>query len=172
MSRSHLRTIFFPGLLMAMVVVMGLAGCGSSASGSGSGLAQTTCASSTAPICTRTVQVNGIAKQVLVTPGGRTLYYFSPDSATKVACTGACATTWPPLLTSATSVAPISGLTGVLATVSRSEGSQITYSGHPLYTYSADSAPGDAKGQGINGKWFVAAIDLAPGGSNDNGYGY
>lgn len=177
-------------LFLALGIVAGLAACGATSpsssglygssstatSGSASGVsAQTTCASSTALICTRSVSVNGSNKNVLVNRDGKTLYYFTPDTATTVACTsaGGCITTWPPLMSTSVSVAPISGLTGVLTTVNRSGGAQIAYNGHPLYNYAADSAPGDTKGEGLFGKWFVATVDLAPasGGSGGNGYG-
>ena len=191
MLHRHFRTTLGLGLLMALATVVALAGCGASAAngagglygsgsptntatGSGAGTAQTACASSTAAICTRSVPVKGTAKSVLVTPSGKTLYYFTADSATSVACTsaGGCVTNWPPLLSTSSTMAPISGLTGTLATVSRSEGAQITYNGHPLYTYAADSAPGDDNGEGVLGKWFTATPDLAPSSSNGNGNGY
>ena len=45
----------------------------------------------------------------------------------------------------------------------RSDGStQVTYDGHPLYTYSGDPAPGDTNGQGVNtfgALWWVVAPD-------------
>jgi predicted lipoprotein with Yx(FWY)xxD motif len=189
MLHRHFRTTLGLGLLMALASVVALAGCGASAANGAGGLygsgatstatsggaapAQTACASSTAAICTRSVSVKGTTKSVLVTPSGKTLYYFTADSATSVACTsaGGCVTNWPPLLSSSSAMAPISGLTGTLATVSRSEGTQITYNGHPLYTYAADSAPGDDKGEGVLGRWFTATPDLAPSSSNGNGYG-
>lgn len=177
-------------LFLALAIVTGLAACGASGPSSG-GLygsssstatsggtsntsAQTTCANSTALICTRSVSVNGSSKNALVNRDGKTLYYFTSDSATTVACTSAqgCITTWPPLMSTSISVAPIAGLTGVLTTVDRSGQPQIEYNGHPLYTYAADSAPGDTKGNGLFGKWFVATVDLAPAsGSGGNGYG-
>jgi predicted lipoprotein with Yx(FWY)xxD motif len=187
MLLSHFRVTLAPGLfasLVAIVGLIGLAGCGSSGGGglygsnygsnSGSNTSgsagQTACASSTAAICVRSVQVNGNTEKVLVNPSGKTLYYFTADSDKTVACTGTCVSNWPPLMTSSTTMAPIAGLTGKLATVSRSEGSQITYSGHPLYTYAGDSAPGDAKGEGVLGKWYVATPDLAPAGGYNSGY--
>ncbi len=190
MLHRHFRITLGLGLLMALASVVALAGCGASAANGAGGLygsgatstatsggaaaAQTACASSTAAICTRSVPVKGTAKSVLVTPSGKTLYYFTADSATTVACTsaGGCVTNWPPLLSTSSTMAPISGLTGTLATVSRSEGAQITYNGHPLYTYAADSAPGDDKGEGVLGKWFTATPDLAPSSSDGNGNGY
>ena len=43
------------------------------------------------------------------------------------------------------------GVTGKLGTIKRSDGSiQATYNGHPLYTYVADTAPGQARGNGLN----------------------
>ena len=177
-------------LLLALAVVTGLAACGATAGSSGglygssstatssgntNASAQTACANSTALICTRSVSVSGSNKNALVNRDGRTLYYFTSDSATAVACTssGGCITTWPPLMSTSMSVAPIAGLTGVLTTVDRSGQAQMEYNGHPLYTYAADSAPGDTKGNGLFGKWFVATVDLAPasGGSGGNGYG-
>jgi predicted lipoprotein with Yx(FWY)xxD motif len=177
-------------LFLALAIVTGLAACGASGPSSG-GLygsssstatsggtsntsAQTTCADSTALICTRSVSVNGTNKNALVNRDGKTLYYFTSDSATTVACTSApgCITTWPPLMSTSMSVAPISGLTGTLTTVDRSGQPQVEYNGHPLYNYAADSAPGDTKGNGMFGKWFVATVDLAPAsGSGGNGYG-
>ena len=89
-----------------------------------------------------------------------------------VACTsaGGCFTNWPPLMSTSATVAPIAGLSGTLATVSRSGGMQITYNGHPLYIYAGDSAPGDTNGDGLFGKWFVATTNLAAGNSGSGGY--
>jgi hypothetical protein len=39
-------------------------------------------------------------------------------------------------------------------------GSQVAYNGHPLYTYSGDSAPGQANGEGFGNIWFVAPTTL------------
>lgn len=186
MLHKSLRIMLAPGLLMALLIIVALAGCGASASGGGlygsggnsgntpssggAGSAQTICASSTAAICTRTAQVKGKSEQVLVTPSGKTLYYFTPDTATTSACSGGCATNWPPLLSSSASVPAIAGLSGTLTSLSRNGGNQIVYNGHPLYTFAADSAPGDVNGEGVNGKWFVATPDLAPASGTNSGY--
>ena len=52
-------------------------------------------------------------------------------------------------------------------------GNQIEYNGHPLYTFSGDSAPRQTNGEGLYGVWFVATPDLAVqgGGSTSGGYG-
>lgn len=101
--------------------------------------------------------------QILIDAEGRTLYLFIKDTPNTSACTGGCAQTWPPLLVTG---APTGGL-GVeaskLGTTSRTDGgTQVTYNGHPLYRFSSDSAPGDTKGQGVGGNWFVVSPQGEP----------
>ena len=85
--------------------------------------------------------------------GGMTLYIFKKDSANKSACTGDCATSWPPFtLDAGESTTAGAGLTGKLTTFARPDGSmQVAYDGAPLYYYSGDSDPGDDNGQGVGG---------------------
>lgn len=40
---------------------------------------------------------------------------------------------------------------------------QLAYNGHLLYTFTQDSAPGDANGQGLGGIWFT----LSPSGDKN-----
>jgi predicted lipoprotein with Yx(FWY)xxD motif len=105
----------------------------------------------------KTTTINGTT--VLTNGKGFTLYSFAPDTASRSACNGACAAYWPPVTGSA-SAGP--GVTGTLATITRSDGSkQATYDGHPLYTYIADTAPGQAKGNNINlngGIWHEVTV--------------
>ena len=100
-----------------------------------------------------TTQIGGVT--VLTNAAGRTLYWFAPDTATKSACYGTCAAYWPPVRGPATA-GP--GVTGRLGTITRSDGSlQATYDGHPLYTYIADTAKGQANGNRLNlngGLWY------------------
>ncbi len=102
----------------------------------------------------------GTLGKVLVDASGLTLYVFSKDEAggTTSACTAACATNWPPLAAPAGAIAPPEGATGTFATITRDDGSkQVTYAGWPLYRFAGDTAPGDAKGQGLaSGAWTVA----------------
>ena len=118
-------------------------------------------ASSNALIHTASMKVGDKTLTVLKDPKGRTLYYFTPDTATTVACTGGCASNWPPLI--ATSGTPTStpALPGQLTVMSGANGNQVLYNGHPLYTYVKDGDAGDAYGQGVGGKWFVATPGLA-----------
>jgi predicted lipoprotein with Yx(FWY)xxD motif len=110
----------------------------------------------------KTEKVSGAT--VLANAKGFTLYSFAPDTATTSKCTGACAQIWPPVPGPATAG---SGVTGKLGTITRSDGTtQATYNGHPLYTYAADTSPGQASGNGLNvngGVWHVVpASGAAP----------
>ena len=97
--------------------------------------------------------------QVLTNSQGLTVYWFAPDTPTTSKCTGSCATYWPPVKGPATAG---SGVTGTLGTITRSDGTtQATYDGHPLYTYVADTAPGQNKGNGLNisgGLWYEMTV--------------
>jgi predicted lipoprotein with Yx(FWY)xxD motif len=85
---------------------------------------------------------------VLTNAKGFTLYLFVPDSATSSKCYGSCAAYWPPVL-GTPKAGP--GVTGSLGTIHRSDGTtQATYDGHPLYTYIADSGPGQDHGNNVN----------------------
>ena len=89
----------------------------------------------------------------LVDAKGMTLYVFAKDMDGKSACTGACATNWPPLKAGEGAAAM-----GEWTLVTRDDGAkQWAYKGHPLYTWSKDKKPGDITGDGfLNGAWTVA----------------
>jgi predicted lipoprotein with Yx(FWY)xxD motif len=98
--------------------------------------------------------------KVLVSANGHTLYLFRHDHGTKSTCYGACATNWPPLLTTVLKVSGGSGVKGaLLGTTRRTNGKlQVTYHGHPLYWFFLDKKAGQTKGQGLNfygGKWYI-----------------
>jgi predicted lipoprotein with Yx(FWY)xxD motif len=90
---------------------------------------------------------------------GRTLYTFKADGPNTTSCTGGCATTWPPFIVgTGGSVTAGAGVTGSLTTVGRPDGQmQVTYNGARLYYFANDAKAGDTNGQGVGGKWFVAA---------------
>ena len=104
--------------------------------------------------------INGTA--IVTNSKGMTLYWFVPDTSTSSKCTGSCATYWPPLTGPVTAG---SGVTGSLGTITRPGGAiQAKYDGHPLYTYAGDSAPGQAKGNGLNisgGVWWEMTVSGA-----------
>jgi predicted lipoprotein with Yx(FWY)xxD motif len=118
--------------------------------------------SSSAAVNSGTASVGGAKTAVLTAPDGHTLYYFTPDTATgQPTCTGSCAALWPPLV--AASPAATAGVTGKLTVATGANGSQVVYNGHPLYEYKPDTAAGQASGEGVMGKWFVATPALAAG---------
>jgi predicted lipoprotein with Yx(FWY)xxD motif len=85
---------------------------------------------------------------VLTNAKGFTLYSFAPDTPASSKCYGSCAVYWPPV-TGTTAAGQ--GLPGKVTTITRTDGShQLTYNGHPLYTYIGDTAPGQARGNNIN----------------------
>jgi len=100
----------------------------------------------------------GSAGTYLTGVGGMTLYTFAKDSANTSACTGKCATNWPPLIVPAgTSPTAGAGISGALTTFARADGSlQVAYGGKPLYYFANDQAAGDTNGQGVGGFWFIA----------------
>jgi predicted lipoprotein with Yx(FWY)xxD motif len=103
------------------------------------------------------------AGRILATPSGRTLYDFTPDTPTSSRCTsGLCVRLWPPLLTTTTTPRVGKGLEpSLVGTIRRPNGQlQITYGGHPLYTWEGDTSPGMITGQAIlnvGGYWYVIA---------------
>ncbi|HEV2637096.1 MAG TPA: hypothetical protein VGX23_18220 [Actinocrinis sp.] len=99
---------------------------------------------------------------VLTGPNGLTLYRFDPDTTTTSACTGGCAKVWPPVTGMPTAGSGV--IAADLGTITLADGTvQATYQGHPLYTYSGDTGPGQTTGNGIQGTWHVA---LAGAGAN------
>jgi predicted lipoprotein with Yx(FWY)xxD motif len=77
------------------------------------------------------------------------VYSLSSDSASASTCTGACALTWPPLLTGGTP-GLIDGLKASdVGTMKRSDGTvQVTYRGRALYLYSGESIGKNTNGPG------------------------
>ena len=161
------------------VAVLAVAACGSSSSSSSS--ASGAGSSSSSGTTVKTTTINGTT--VLTNAAGFTLYTFAKDTTNTSNCTGSCATYWPPVKGPATAG---SGVTGTLSTITRSDGTvQVTYDGHPLYTYVGDTGPGTNKGNGLNlsgGLWYEATPSgttpatgssaSASASSGGGGYGY
>ena len=109
---------------------------------------------------------------------GKTLYLFTPDTATTSACNTGCVDSWPPFTIEADeTVTGGEGVTAKFGTITRQDGSmQVTYNGHPLYYFSGDQAAGDTNGQGLNSKWYVVGADgnaiMAKAQASGGKYGY
>jgi predicted lipoprotein with Yx(FWY)xxD motif len=153
------------------LAVLALAGCG----GSASHALPTTSDGSPASVG---VASTGLGA-VLVDRQGHTLYLFERDSRTMSACTGACALNWPPLRVHGTPLVGSGAKPSDVGTTARPGGiSQLTYNGHPLYTFVNDEKPGDTNGEGINafgGSWFAvspAGAKVTPRSQPQGGGGY
>jgi predicted lipoprotein with Yx(FWY)xxD motif len=93
---------------------------------------------------------------ILVSSSGRTLYEFTRDHGNKNSCVAisGCSAAWPSLKASGR---PTAG-SGVKASLLSTSGGQVTYAGHPLYTYSGDSGPGETSYVGVKafgGAWYA-----------------
>ncbi len=140
-----------PGRITAAVAVVALVLLGTALSTASSPSAT---ASGGSP---RATTIAGV--RVLTNAKGLTLYWFGPDTSSASKCYGSCAAYWPPVKGPATLSA---GVPGSVSTIRRTNGTvQATYDGHPLYTYVADTAPGQAHGNNLNlngGVWHEVKV--------------
>jgi len=105
-----------------------------------------------------------VLRTFLVDGEGMTLYLFKNDvpGSGKSACYGSCADRWPPFFADVIEVPPELDVTDFNG-IERDDGTlQTTYKGMPLYYYFEDEAPGDVKGQGVGGVWFVVTPEGVP----------
>lgn len=173
-----MKKIFIAIALPTLISVLAIAGCGDSNSSSsggayGSGGESTnkptqsdSSGGGTAVVAAATAPEVG---RIIVDSRGFTLYDFHKDKGTKSACYGACAKIWPPLISEGNPQASQGAMASKLGTTKRKDGTtQVTYAGHPLYTYEADTKPGDAKGNDIDSfgaEWYA----LQPSGEEAEG---
>ncbi len=157
-----------------------LAACGSSTASNTGGSS----GSGSSPTASSGGTTTTSKSKVVTDAAGFTVYWFAPDTPKKSSCNGTCASFWPPLPASA-KLTGMSSLPGTFGSVTRSDGSkQLTYMGHPLYTFKEDTAPGQDKGNGKNlsgGLWramtpagakLAAAPAPSASSSSSGGYGY
>jgi predicted lipoprotein with Yx(FWY)xxD motif len=119
--------------------------------------------------------------RVLVNSRGHTLYMFGADKNDRSACSGQCATFWPPLIASGKTQAAAGVKASLLGTTKRTDGRmQVTYKRHPLYTFAKDTKKGQTNGEGLNafgGVWHAvsptgaAIVKNAAGAGAGGGYG-
>lgn len=126
------------GLIVIVAASLSLAGLGSALAGS----------SSAPRAATVSTAKTGLGR-VIVNGSGRTLYLFEKDKRGMSACSGACAGYWPPLLTHGKPRAAGGAKQALLGTITRANGArQVTYAGHPVYTYVLDTKRGQTSGEG------------------------
>ena len=98
--------------------------------------------------------------QILVDAEGRALYRFEQDGSGESTCYDQCEQNWPALETDGEPQAGDGADQALLGTTERRDGTmQVTYADRPLYYFAGDQGPGDVKGQGIGGVWFLVAPD-------------
>lgn len=169
MERTRIARLATTLAVAAFVAACGQVGGGATA---GPTSASPTAAGTSAAGLTLEVQTAPIGGYV-AGKDGKALYIFTKDTGNTSACTGDCATNWPPLVVAAIgAVAGGTGVTGALATITRDDGSlQVTLGGHPLYYFAGDTAAGLTNGQALNQVWYLAAPDGkgigAPAGGRD-----
>jgi len=99
--------------------------------------------------------------RILVNSSGRTLYLFGKDAKGKSACSGKCASFWPPLIASGKPRAAGGAKASLLGTIKRADGRrQVTYNHHPLYRFVQDTKKGQTQGEGLSAfgaHWYVVS---------------
>jgi predicted lipoprotein with Yx(FWY)xxD motif len=146
--------------LLAALWLVVAAGCGGSSASSAPKSGVAGAQHTTSSVAVKTRKIKGLGT-VLVNPAGRTLYVFMKDKQSRVTCTGSCASFWPPLKWKGSGKPGAGGAakSALLASDKNPGGGKVvTYNKWPLYTYSGDSAAGQANGWNINlngGKWYV-----------------
>ncbi len=99
--------------------------------------------------------------KILVTSSGETLYMFTKDAHNRDRCVKirGCSAVWPVLKAGGRPIAGNGVARSTLSTIKLSSGSrQVTYDGHPLYTYSLSGGPGDTSYVGareFGGNWYA-----------------
>jgi predicted lipoprotein with Yx(FWY)xxD motif len=151
-----------PRIIMAGIALAAVATAGGLTAAAASSSTPTAAASAasansmSATVRTASANVAGKTETILVTSRGLPLYIYRPDTATKSLVTGGLAQLWPPLTSPAVAGA---GVTGKVAVLKDVNGQQVTYNGHPLYTFVDDHA-GQVTGQGVQ-NFFVATPGIA-----------
>jgi len=170
------RTIYGVALL-ALVAAMAVAGCGSSSdssssetsNSSGSAYGGSSSQSESSEVKSPPGAESGVAVltvsnakevgPVLVDAKGFTVYDFHKDKGTTSSCYGACAQGWPPVLSEGAPSAGEGASASKLGTTKRKDGTmQVTYDGHPLYTFVEDKKPGEANGNDVSAfgaQWYA-----------------
>jgi predicted lipoprotein with Yx(FWY)xxD motif len=175
-----------PRITIAAIAVAVAATIGGFAIASAAGASNSHAARGTAPtasssvagdpvtVQTASATVQGTSETILVDAHGLPLYIYQPDTAVTSHVTGQLAALWPPLVAAAPSHR---GVTGRLASVATTNGRQVAYNGHFLYTFVEDR-PGEVTGQGVQ-NFYVATPNLGVGAPSStrvsapkSGYGY
>ena len=151
-------------VLGVVIVLVGCGGSSSSNKSSSSSTPVTNAASSSATTTTApsasgstlSVAKNG-GKDVIVDATGKTVYLYVPDgSNTTSQVSSGLKSLWPPVTATGSATVGAGLDASKIAVQAQPDGSkQVSYNGHLLYTFTNDTAPGDAKGQGLGNVWYT-----------------
>jgi predicted lipoprotein with Yx(FWY)xxD motif len=177
-----MKARLFAACSLGLIAIVAVAGCG----GSGNGSAATAAAkhqssggsAGSGGGATVNVANNPQLGRILVDSQGRTVYLFAKDMNGTSSCSGQCAKFWPPVVAKGKPTAGGGVTASMLGTTKGSGGmTQVTYAGHPLYTYAGDTGPGQTKGNGLTnfgGLWSAVTTSgsgTPAGGSSSSGGG-
>lgn len=101
--------------------------------------------------------------QYLVDDHGFTVYLFAndvPGTHTTACSSESCLSAWPPVVTDEKLTTTANIGESLIGDLERSDelGRQLTYNGWPLHYFSLDLFPGDTRGQGQAGLWWVVSV--------------
>jgi predicted lipoprotein with Yx(FWY)xxD motif len=184
--RGPLRSWLLAGGL-ALGTAVTVAACGSSSSGTAAGSPSSSAPAGGSSAASATISAKSVpgVGTVLVNGQGQTLYMLTSEKGGKNTCTQAngCTQAWPEtLLAKGATTAKAGGgaQSSLLGTVKDASGNlEVTYNHWRLYTFSGDSGPGAAKGQGLTsfgGTWYVLngsgnPVTSSPSGNASSGGG-
>jgi predicted lipoprotein with Yx(FWY)xxD motif len=184
--RGPLRSWLLAGGL-ALGTAVTVAACGSSSSGTAAGSPSSSAPAGGSSAASATISAKSVpgVGTVLVNGQGQTLYMLTSEKGGKNTCTQAngCTQAWPEtLLAKGATTAKAGGgvQSSLLGTVKDASGNlEVTYNHWRLYTFSGDSGPGAAKGQGLTsfgGTWYVLSgsgnpVTSSPSGNASSGGG-
>jgi predicted lipoprotein with Yx(FWY)xxD motif len=142
----------------------GSSGYGAYGSSSSSSSSKKTKAASSSGVAVKVAKTS--AGQVLTDSAGYTLYVLTADGHDRSTCAteSGCTGVWPLATVSGKPVAGTGVNSSLLGVITVDGKHELTYDGHPLYTFVGDSAPGQVKGIGIHsfgGVWYA----ISPAGS-------
>ena len=159
---AQLSQAMRPSLLLAVATTaaIAVAGCGSSSSSEESASTSASASGAKQGAVLTAAKSSDVGKTILVDSKGDTVYLFEKDDEPDESyCNGGCAKAWPPVTTSGKPQAKGGLDASRLGTFKREDGTtQVTYAGHPLYTYADDQKPGDANGNGLKefgAEWYA-----------------
>jgi predicted lipoprotein with Yx(FWY)xxD motif len=181
------RSQSLAAVAVSAVALLAVAGCGSSSnsttgssstageSGGGaygsSGETTSKPTTSTPAVGAAVVSVSTVPKvgKVIVDKKGFTLYDFHNDKGDNSSCYGACAAAWPAALTEGEPQVGEGAMASKIGMTERKDGTlQVTYAGHPMYTFVEDKKPGEAHGNdtsAFGAQWYA----LMPSGEEAGG---